>query len=179
MESLGYVLIYFLRGSLPWQRLKAETRRQKEELILERKESTSTQELCDGLPKEFQMYFKHVRSLRFVETPDYAYLRGLFRNQFSRKGYEYDHVFDWTVLKFWSMWRAKIKDSKTFDTSLSGKVPNSAFSFKESSERGEWPQGTSWLLPRGNWWRSTLADGRFPGPRASQKQLASLGRKII
>jgi hypothetical protein len=94
MQSLGYVFVYFLRGSLPWQGLKAETRRQKEELILERKETTSTEELCEGLRKEFQMYFKHVRSLRFDETPDYAYLRRLFRNLFSRKGYEYDHVFD-------------------------------------------------------------------------------------
>lgn len=95
MESLGYVLIYFIHGSLPWQGLKANTR-EKEELILQKKESTLTQELCEGPPKEFQMYFKHVCSLRFDDTPDYAYLR---RNLFRRKGYKYDHVFDWTVLK--------------------------------------------------------------------------------
>ena len=46
------------------------------------------------------MYFKHIRSLRFDETPDYAHLHRLFRNLFRRKGYEYDHVFNWTVLKF-------------------------------------------------------------------------------
>ena len=40
------------------------------------------------------MYFKHVRSLRFDETLDYAYLHYLFRNLFRRKGYKYDHVFN-------------------------------------------------------------------------------------
>src|SRR5436190_10252489 len=101
MESLGYVFIYFLRGSIPWQGLKAETWKQKEELILERKKTTSMEELCDGLPKEFQLYLKHVRSLSFDETPDYVCIRRLFRNLFSRKAFEYDHVFDWTLLKFW------------------------------------------------------------------------------
>jgi len=46
------------------------------------------------------MFFEHIHSLRFDETPDYAYLRRLFRDLFRRKGYEYDHVFNWTVLKF-------------------------------------------------------------------------------
>jgi len=80
------------RGSLPWQGLKVNTREKKEELILQKKESTLTQELCEGLPKEF-----HVQSLRIDETPDYAYLRRLFRNLFRRKSYEYDHGFDWTL----------------------------------------------------------------------------------
>lgn len=46
LESLGYVLMYFNRGSLPWQGLKAATKRQKYELISEKKLSTSIEELC-------------------------------------------------------------------------------------------------------------------------------------
>jgi len=46
LESLGYVLMYFNRGSLPWQGLKAATKRQKYERISEKKISTPIEELC-------------------------------------------------------------------------------------------------------------------------------------
>ena len=47
MESLGYVLMYFNRGSLPWQGLKAATKKQKYEKISEKKLSTSFEILCE------------------------------------------------------------------------------------------------------------------------------------
>ena len=100
MESLGYVFLYFLRGFLPWQGLKAKTGEQKEKLILEKKQSAEESGLWKELPEEFRKYFEHLRCLHSHETPDYTYLRRLFRNLFCRKGYEYDHVFDWTILKF-------------------------------------------------------------------------------
>ncbi|XTI84385.1 casein kinase 1-like protein 3, partial [Cenococcum geophilum] len=82
------------------QGLKAETQGLKEELILEKKETTSIQELCESLPEEFAMYFKHVRSLSFNQTTNYGYLHDLFSKLLRRKGYEYDHVFDIAELKF-------------------------------------------------------------------------------
>ena len=54
MESLGYVFMYFLRGSLPWQGLKAATKRQKYERISEKKMSTPIEELCKGFPCKYQ-----------------------------------------------------------------------------------------------------------------------------
>ena len=53
MESLGYVFMYFLRGSLPWQGLKAATKRQKYERISEKKMSTPIEDLCKGFPCEW------------------------------------------------------------------------------------------------------------------------------
>jgi hypothetical protein len=53
LESLGYVLMYFIRGSLPWQGLKANTKKQKYERIMDRKMSTSTEQLCKGYPCMF------------------------------------------------------------------------------------------------------------------------------
>jgi len=100
MESLGYVLLYFLRGTLPWQGLKAELKEQKEKLILERKQSADDWGLFTGLPAEFEKYFKHVRSISSKEKLNYTYLSRLFRNLFRRNGFEYDYVFDWTELKF-------------------------------------------------------------------------------
>jgi len=99
MESMGYVLLYFLRGSLPWQGLKAQTKREKYDKISDKKYSTPIEVLCKGFPSEFATYLNYCRSLRFDEKPDYAYCRKLFRDLFVREGYIYDYVFDWTVLK--------------------------------------------------------------------------------
>ncbi|XP_010924972.1 casein kinase 1-like protein 2 [Elaeis guineensis] len=100
LESLGYVLMYFLRGSLPWQGLKAGTKKQKYEKISERKVATSIEALCRGYPSEFASYFHYCRSLRFDDKPDYAYLKRLFRDLFIREGFQFDYVFDWTILKY-------------------------------------------------------------------------------
>ncbi|OWM76587.1 hypothetical protein CDL15_Pgr005551 [Punica granatum] len=100
LESLGYVLMYFLRGSLPWQGLKAGTKKQKYEKISEKKVATSIEALCRGYPSEFASYFHYCRSLRFDDRPDYAYLKRLFRDLFIREGFQFDYVFDWTILKY-------------------------------------------------------------------------------
>ncbi|PSS20795.1 Casein kinase 1-like protein [Actinidia chinensis var. chinensis] len=100
LESLGYVLMYFLRGSLPWQGLKAGNKKQKYEKISERKVSTSIEALCRGYPTEFASYFHYCRSLRFDDKPDYAYLKRIFRDLFIREGFQFDYVFDWTILKY-------------------------------------------------------------------------------
>lgn len=100
LESLGYVLMYFLRGSLPWQGLKAGTKKQKYEKISDKKISTSIEALCRGYPSEFASYFHYCRSLRFDDKPDYAYLKRIFRDLFIREGFQFDYVFDWTILKY-------------------------------------------------------------------------------
>ncbi|XP_056859346.1 casein kinase 1-like protein 6 [Raphanus sativus] len=99
LESLGYVLMYFLRGSLPWQGLKAGTKKQKYDRISEKKVSTPIEVLCKSYPPEFVSYFQYCRSLRFEDKPDYSYLKRLFRDLFIREGYQFDYVFDWTALK--------------------------------------------------------------------------------
>ncbi|KAF8111584.1 hypothetical protein N665_0074s0111 [Sinapis alba] len=100
LEAVGYVLMYFLKGSLPWQGLKAGTRKQKYDRISEKKVSTPIEVLCRNQPSEFVSYFRYCRSLRFDDKPDYSYLKRLFRDLFIREGgYQFDYVFDWTVLK--------------------------------------------------------------------------------
>ncbi|KAL1212893.1 Casein kinase 1-like protein 10 [Cardamine amara subsp. amara] len=100
LESLGYVLMYFLRGSLPWQGLKAGTKKQKYEKISEKKMITPVEILCKSFPSEFTSYFHYCRSLRFEDKPDFSYLKRLFRDLFIRQGYQFDYVFDWTILKY-------------------------------------------------------------------------------
>lgn len=100
LESLGYVLLYFLRGSLPWQGLQAATRMQKYEKICETKLNTPIEVLCKSCPVEFASYFHYCRSLTFDQRPDYGYLKRLFRELFTSKGYAADYLYDWTILKY-------------------------------------------------------------------------------
>ncbi|EME31648.1 casein kinase 1 isoform 1 [Galdieria sulphuraria] len=99
LESLGYVFMYLLRGSLPWQGLKAATKKQKYQKISEKKYNTPIEVLCRGYPGEFASYLQYCRSLKFDEKPDYSYLRNLFRGLFEREGFVNDNIFDWTLLK--------------------------------------------------------------------------------
>lgn len=94
------MLLYFIRPSLPWQGLKAANHEQREELILEKKQTISVEELCEGLPRAFAAYFDYIRSLGFDDKPKYSYLRKIFRDLFVREGFNHDNVFDWTILKY-------------------------------------------------------------------------------
>lgn len=111
--------MYFLRGSLPWQGLKAATNKQKYEKIGEKKQTTPIKELCEGFPgkslivkfysiglfnlrigivEEFGIYLNYVRKLGFEETPDYEFLRELFTKVIRSNGEMDDGVFDWNLL---------------------------------------------------------------------------------
>lgn len=64
--------------------------------IGETKRSTPIEALCEGHPEEMATYLKYVRKLDFTETPDYDYLRKLFKDLYVKKGYAEDGIFDWT-----------------------------------------------------------------------------------
>eukprot|EP00667_Euglena_gracilis_P008648 EG_transcript_8771 len=97
LESLGYIFAYFLRGALPWQGLKADNKDDKYKVICEKKQKTSVESLCKGMPNEFVQYLTIVKGLEFKDKPDYAGLRKLFRDLFAREGFQMDYVFDWTI----------------------------------------------------------------------------------
>jgi serine/threonine protein kinase len=100
LESLGYMMIYFLRGNLPWQGLRASNKEEKYNLILERKREIGAADLCKDLPAEFTTYMEYVHSLGHGDEPNYKHLRAIFRSLFYRQKFEYDNVFDWTILEF-------------------------------------------------------------------------------
>ena len=94
LESLAYVLIYFLRGSLPWRKLKGSTTAQTWSLILNKKLECENV-LTVGLHDEFKILYEYVRGLEFGDLPDYEGLRRLLRGLAERKGIQYDGKFDW------------------------------------------------------------------------------------
>ncbi|CAN4084793.1 unnamed protein product [Withania somnifera] len=149
LESLGYVLMYFLRGSLPWQGLKAGNKKQKYEKISEKKVSTSIEALCRGYPTEFASYFHYCRSLRFEDKPDYAYLKRIFRDLFIREGFQFDYVFDWTILKYQQS-KIAAPPSRTLGPGAgtsSGMPPVIPKAEKQTGEEGRQSADPSWRSP--------------------------------
>ncbi|XP_031666826.1 casein kinase I isoform X3 [Oncorhynchus kisutch] len=94
LEALGHMFMYFLRGSLPWQGLKADTLKERYQKIGDTKRATPIEVLCESFP-EMATYLRYVRRLDFFEKPDYDYLRKLFTDLFDRNGYVFDYEYDW------------------------------------------------------------------------------------
>jgi len=97
LEAIGYVLIYVVKGYLPWQGIKANNKQEKYHKIMEKKMTTPVEILCKGLPIEFSTYMNYCRTLKFEDKPDYSYLRKMFKELFIREGFELDYMYDWTV----------------------------------------------------------------------------------
>jgi len=86
LESIGYVLVYFIKGTLPWQGLKAKNPQKKYRMILEKKQQVSIAQLCQGIPSQFAEFLAYARSLKFDAKPDIPYLRKLFRDLYHAQG---------------------------------------------------------------------------------------------
>jgi len=87
LESLAYVLIYFLKGELPWQNIRAKDKKEKYAKIKVKKETTTVEELCAGLPQEFNAFLKYTKELKFEEKPNYSFCRKLFKDLMEANGW--------------------------------------------------------------------------------------------
>ncbi|KAK2958441.1 putative Casein kinase 1 [Blattamonas nauphoetae] len=114
LESIGYVLLYFMRGNLPWQGLKIDNRTQKFKAICEMKMTIPIETLCKDIPREFGLFLKYAKELPFDAKPDYFYLRRLFRSLFLKSGFTLDFVYDWTEDK---------KNDRREEQAPSGELP--------------------------------------------------------
>jgi serine/threonine protein kinase len=99
LESIGYIIMYFIRGSLPWQGLKINKRDDRYKKICEKKKETSAKDLCSGFPNEFEHFVSYTRNLQFTEVPDYNYLKNLLKTIIKKSGSEIDFFYDWCTSK--------------------------------------------------------------------------------
>jgi serine/threonine protein kinase len=96
LESLAYVFIYLLNGSLPWQGLKAKNPQKKYRLIMEKKQEMTIQQLCMGIPREFGDILAYARGLNFDAKPDIPRLRKLLRECYHNNGcHQQPGTWDW------------------------------------------------------------------------------------
>ena len=99
LEAIGYVLMYFLRSSLPWQGLHVNKGEDRYKKILHKKKGTSAEDLCKGFPNEFVEYINYTRNLEFEADPDYKFLRGLLTTVLEKQKCQFDFWYDWVKEK--------------------------------------------------------------------------------
>lgn len=99
LEAIGYMLVYFLKGSLPWQGLGGKNKKEKYDNIKDKKQNTPIELLCKGLPAEFADYIKITRGLKFEEQPNYKELKAIFSRLLIKNQLVDDKEFDWFVVK--------------------------------------------------------------------------------
>ena len=118
LECLGYSLIYCARGELPWQGVECKSKAEKYEKIREMKSGITIDELCKGLPLEFSRYMHYVKTLQFVDKPDYAQLKLQFQ-ECLRKNYASNaFMLDWIIIN--ADFEANLPEKS--DTESSGKA---------------------------------------------------------
>ena len=90
LESVGYMLIYLLNGSLPWQGLKKNN---KKDIIGEVKMCTKISKLCKNIPICFEEYINYCRTLLFDSDPDYSLLKNLFLKYSEKNNLELKYMW--------------------------------------------------------------------------------------
>mmetsp|Transcript_43696 Transcript_43696/g.57892 ORF Transcript_43696/g.57892 Transcript_43696/m.57892 type:complete len:286 (-) Transcript_43696:513-1370(-) len=95
LETIGHVLIYLVRGSLPWQGLPGRSKNEKYNNIKKKKIETSLEELCRGYPSEFREFMEYCRSLKFEQEPNYRTCLGFFEGCMQRHNFDI-RLYDYT-----------------------------------------------------------------------------------
>ena len=95
LEAIGYVLVYFLLGRLPWQGMLNKNKDERYMKIMEIKRDTDPHDLCKGLPVQFEKYISYTRNLEYEQDPDYSMLKQLFLKVLNDEGLSFDHYYDW------------------------------------------------------------------------------------
>ena len=80
LESMIYILIYFLKGKLPWQDIRAKNKEERYKIIQQKKSKISVDSLCQDLPGEFADLLKYVKMMKFDARPVYYKFYFNFQN---------------------------------------------------------------------------------------------------
>ena len=97
LEAAGYILIYFIKGKLPWQGITSKNKVDRYRKLLKSKIETTPKQLCEGLPEEFEKYISYTRNLEYLEQPDYEMLKGLFTSILKKTFLKFDYIYNWTT----------------------------------------------------------------------------------
>ena len=111
LESAGYVLMFLLRGNLPWQNIKIKGKKDKYAKICNKKKEVSSKELGMNFPSEFAEILDYFKNLGYTETPDYEMCMKKMLNVIAKANETFDYIYDWTT----NVNLKKRRSSKSFD----------------------------------------------------------------
>ncbi len=92
LESIAYILIYLYKGKLPWQNIKNKDKKIRYKLIGDQKEALTEEELCEGMPRQYCVFLKYVRTMDFDEKPHYTALQKMFSKLYESRDYKNDKL---------------------------------------------------------------------------------------
>lgn len=95
LESLMYIIIFFIKGSLPWMTFNKKLNEKNCARIAKFKENSHIEELCKKCPEIIKDLFMYIRNLYFEEIPDYNYIRSIIMSEMKKNEYIFDYKFDW------------------------------------------------------------------------------------
>ena len=93
LESIGYILIYFIKGSLPWENIIIKNKEEKIKKLIDMKEKMFNEITSEQLPEEIKLFILYTKNLNFEKDPDYYYLKNLLRIVINTKDSEKNFYF--------------------------------------------------------------------------------------
>ena len=94
LQSLSYMLIYLIKGELPWDNINIKKSQEKIKVILDMKKNIKNEKLTLGLPNEIKLFIDYTSKLKFEEEPNYNYLKKLIMDVINQKDSEKNYYFN-------------------------------------------------------------------------------------
>lgn len=100
LESLAYIIIYFIKGELPWQNVKANSKKEKYNKVYQLKKHNVPNGICQFLPEDIKLIVTYILNLNIKQKPDYQKLKNILQNLMNKYSYLNDLQFDWCLSPF-------------------------------------------------------------------------------
>ncbi|CAK85305.1 unnamed protein product (macronuclear) [Paramecium tetraurelia] len=139
LESLMYVLLYFIKGQLPWQNMQNVTDEERTNKVGEMKMTIDPRELCKDVPIEFPIILEYLKTLQYRSEPDYNYIYNLFQKSAKSLGIVLDFAYDWEMpsqRKISANEMVKSQEMKRSTTLNQALLPPNQQEMKKSLEKG-------------------------------------------
>ena len=117
IESIGYMMVYFLKKKLPWQGVSGNKKMERYLKIYKMKKNITPEKLCEGLEHEMVEFISYAKNLEFEQEPDYNYLKNLFKKMLTRIHTTNDQlIFSWIKMKDFAILKDPINPASRKDS---------------------------------------------------------------